>query len=67
MNSNINVKTYGITDPRFGSAVNRIFLVVEELDSKDKLYENYNFDGLNRIDCLHMLIDYNGLFFKKRY
>tara|TARA_B100000902_G_scaffold126881_2_gene126356 strand:+ start:5561 stop:6199 length:639 start_codon:yes stop_codon:yes gene_type:complete len=46
MNSNINVKTYGITDPRFGTAVNRIFLVVEELDSKDKLYENYNFDGL---------------------
>ena len=42
----ISVKTYGITSPSFGTAVNRIFLVAEEIDGKDKLYENYNFDGL---------------------
>lgn len=42
----INVKTYGITNPSFGTAVNRIFLVAEEIDGRDKLYENYNFEGL---------------------
>jgi len=46
MNLDISVKTYGITSPSFGTAVNRIFLVAEEIDGKDKLYENYNFDGL---------------------
>ena len=46
MNSNINVHTYAITDPRFGRALNRIYLMAEEIDSTDKLYENYTFEGL---------------------
>ena len=46
MNSNINVCTYPINDPRFGRALNRIYLMAEEIDSTDKLYMNYTFDGL---------------------
>ena len=46
MNLAINVCTYPITDPRFGRALNRIYLMAEEIDSTDKLYENYSFNGL---------------------
>ena len=61
MNSNISVCTYPINDPRFGRALNRIYLMAEEIDSTDKLYMNYTFDGLKVKEWIGVSIYENDL------